>query len=439
MSAKASSETPNPRAIALEALLRVLRDHQSLDRVLQVSEPALTDERDRGLCRALAYGVLRHHRRLAALRDHLMRSPLRQRDLDIALLIELGLFQLLEMEVPAHAAVSETVALTRRRDKRWARGLVNAVLRRFQRESATCLAAVDGHPAVTHSLPDWLATTIRQDWPDHWPDLAGQLNERGPMTLRVNPRQTRPAAMAKALQDEGIDARTLPDWPQALVLDRPVAVSRLPGFEAGQVTVQDGAAQLAAPLLAARDGDRVLDACAAPGGKTTHILELADVSLLALDSDAERLESVRQALARLSLTADLRAADAGAVNDWWDGKPFHRILLDAPCSGTGVIRRHPDIKWLRRRDDIPRLQARQTRLLERLWPLLAPGGRLVYATCSILQAENEAVLAAFMSAHPEATAVPPALPVGRSVGYGHQILTGESTVDGFYYACLEKR
>ncbi|MEX0449158.1 16S rRNA (cytosine(967)-C(5))-methyltransferase RsmB [Spiribacter sp. 221] len=436
MSAKSSF---NPRDSALDVLLAVLGGGRSLDAALAEHVPSDADSRDAGFCRAIAYGVLRNHRRLAAIRDRLLHKSLRSRDQDMALLVEIGLQQLLAMETPAHAAVSETVAVARHRGKQWAARLINALLRRFQREREDCLALVDTAPAVRASVPDWLLARLQHDWPDDWRSLLEAQNTRAPMTLRVNRRRQSVAGYQQRLVEAGLPARTLDGFPDALVLEHPVAVGRLPGFDQGDCSVQDGAAQLAVALLSPGPGHRVLDACAAPGGKAAHALERSDAALLALDDDEVRLERVAGTLGRLGLQAECRVADAAATDDWWDGRPFERILLDAPCSGTGVIRRHPDIKWLRRADDPPRLQAAQRRLLDSLWPLLAPGGRLVYCTCSILQAENEAVIAAFMQARPDAQAVPPALPVGRRVGYGQQILTGEAGVDGFYYACLEKR
>ena len=438
MSAKSSTSGVNPRLIALRVLLAVLEEQRSLDAAIEHHEIVLPAGRERALCRALAYGVLRHHRRLGALRDRLLRAPLRARDRDVALIVELGLLQLMELDVPAHAAVSETVGLAAARGKPWAGRLVNALLRRFQRERDQCLAAVDADPAVRHSVPPWLAERLRADWPQDWTALLARQNQRAPMTLRVNRRRTSAERLGRQLAVAGTPASELPGCPDALVLETPLAVDALPGFAAGEVSVQDAAAQFAAPLLAPRAGDRVLDACAAPGGKAAHILESCDVSLLALDRDADRLAAVDESLQRLGLQASTKVADAGDTAAWWDGQPFDRILLDAPCSGTGVIRRHPDIKWLRRPADIEALQAAQRRLLRALWPLLAGGGRLVYATCSILHAENEAVMAEFIAAQADAVARPPALPVGRSVGYGHQILTGEAGADGFYYACLEK-
>lgn len=428
----------NARAAALDILLGVLRDGRSADAGLAQVSTMLADARDVSFCRALVYGVLREHRRLAALRDQLLRSPLKTRDQDVAIAIELGLLQLMALDVKPHAAVSETVALARRRGKVWAAKLINAVLRRFQREQQALLAAVDTDPGVRWSAPDWLVAQLKQDWPEEWQALLAAQNARAAMTLRVNQRLTSVVDYQAELAAVGIEAKPLPGFADALVLAEPVAVDALPGFWQGRCSVQDGAAQLAAGLLAPKAGARVLDACAAPGGKSAHLLECSEIALLALDSDAGRLEKVTETLSRLQLSAHTQVADAGSPDDWWDGRQFDAILLDAPCSGTGVIRRHPDIKWLRRADDLARLEAGQKRLLSALWPLLAPGGRLLYATCSVLQRENEGMIVQFMAVHDDARAVPLTLPVGREVGYGRQILTGEAGVDGFYYACLEK-
>lgn len=429
----------DPRAAAVRVLLAVLDRGRSLDRALSEYGPSPADDRDIAFCRALAYGVLRHHRRLGAIRDHFLRSPLRDRDEDVALLLELGLHQLLSMDTPAHAAVSATVAVARQRGKPWAAKLINAVLRRFQRERAACLATIDAEPAVAASLPDWLWARLRDDWPDDWPSLMAAQNAQAPMTLRINRRKTSPTAYRERLAAAGLGAQLLPGFDDALVLERPVGVGALPGFAAGDCSVQDAVAQLAAPLLAPGDGGRVLDACAAPGGKTAHLLERTAARVLALDTDAERLARVRETLARLGLEATCQTGDATRPAVWWDGGAFDRILIDAPCSGTGVIRRHPDIKWLRRSADIQRLAATQRRIVEALWPRLAHGGRLVYCTCSILHEENEGVIGGFVNDRDDVRVIPPALPVGRPVGCGHQVLTGEANVDGFYYACLEKR
>ena len=435
------SATPStdPRAAAVDVLLAVLNRGRSLDHALAEHGPRGEDPRENALCRAIAYGVLRHHRRLGAVRDQLLRSPLKSRDRDMALLLETGLFQLTGMDVPAHAAVSETVAVARRRGKPWAAKLINAVLRRFQRDQSACLQAVDADPACRESVPDWLLARLQRDWPDDWPALLAAQNTRAPMTLRVNRRRCSRDAYRDRLAAAGIDARALVVAEDALVLEAPVAVDALPGFAAGDCSVQDGVAQWAARLLGAAEGDRVLDACAAPGGKAAHVLERTPARLLAVDIDAERLQRVEATLARLGLSAAVRAADAADPGQWSADERFDRILIDAPCSGTGVIRRHPDIKWLRREADIEALAARQRALLQTLWPHLAAGGRLVYCTCSVLRAENESVIEAFVGDQDDVTVVPPALPIGRSVGHGHQVLTGKAGVDGFYYACLDKR
>lgn len=427
-----------PRLAALRAVLAVTTDGRSLGSALPEAVAGVADERDRALAQALAYGVLRHRRRLAALRTGLLQRPLRARDADVAGIIDLGLYQLTDTDIPPHAAVAETVGLCQRLRKAWAVKLVNAVLRRFQRESAERLAAADATPAVRESCPDWLADALHVAWPEDWERLLAAQNARAPLTLRVNARRTTREAAAAALGAAGVAARPVAGVDTALTLAEAVPVSRLPGFAEGHLSVQDAAAQLAAPLLAPGPGDRVLDACAAPGGKTAHLLEAADVDVVALDREPGRLPRLEENLQRLGLGAAVVAGDAGSPQAWWDGRAFQRILLDAPCSGTGVIRRHPDIKWLRRAGDIPRLQREQGRLLQALWPLLAPGGRLVYATCSILPAENEAVVAAFVAGRDDVAREAATLPVGRPVGYGHQILTGEADMDGFYYACLRK-
>ncbi|MBS3785996.1 MAG: 16S rRNA (cytosine(967)-C(5))-methyltransferase RsmB [Gammaproteobacteria bacterium] len=431
------SNLVDPRQEALRAVVGVIKNGRSLDVLLGAADARLTDERDRRFCRALAFGVLRHHRWLQAQAGALLERPLRNRDQDISLLIELGIYQLAYLSMPPHAAVGETVAVTRHLGKRWAARVVNATLRRFQREGAVSELGAES-PAIEYSLPDWLYAQIQSDWPDDWAAVLAAQNARAPMLLRVNAKRSTPEALQVRLADGDITAEQVADLPAALALKTPVAPANLPGFVEGHFSVQDGAAQLATPLLALEPGQRVLDACAAPGGKAAHCLELADVDLVALDSDSSRLARVDETLTRLGLSAQLISADAGAPKAWWDGKSFDRILLDAPCSGTGVIRRHPDIKWLRRPTDPEQLAAGQRHLLDQLWPLLASGGRLIYGTCSILKQENEAVIADFVQHHDDVAIEPLALPFGRALRFGWQILPGEGNCDGFYYACLCK-
>ena len=318
-----------------------------------------------------------------------------------------------------------------------AAGLVNAVLRNRQRRRAALDAALAAEPVAVHAHPAWLLERLQADWPADWPAIVEASNQQAPMMLRVNlARESRDEALAR-LATAGIAAAAHAQVASAVVLEHPAEVSALPGFADGRLSVQDGAGQLAAPLLAPEPGDRVLDACCAPGGKTGHLLETAlGLELLALDIDATRLVRVRENLDRLGYDAELLAADAGAPADWWDGRPFERILLDAPCSATGVIRRHPDIKALRQPADIDALAARQRALLDALWPLLAPGGILLYATCSLLRAENETVIAAFLAAHPDAAELVIDADWGLALRHGRQILPGSAGLDGFYYARL---
>jgi 16S rRNA (cytosine967-C5)-methyltransferase len=324
------------------------------------------------------------------------------------------------------------------------RGLVNALLRRFQRERDSLLTAVQQDPEAATAHPRWLLDRLSADWPDDYGAIVEADNQRAPMWVRVNLQRTDPDRWSARLPD-GVTADALPGVPSALRLSRPLPVHELPGFLDGEVSVQDGAAQLAARLLVAEPGMRILDACAAPGGKSGHILETVggDAALLALDVDAERLESVRTTLSRLGYAAELRSGDAASPDDWWDGRPYQRILLDAPCTATGVIRRHPDIKLLRRPGDVEALAGRQRRLLDALWRLLEPGGRLVYATCSVLRDENARNVAAFLADHPEAV-VAKLLPddnirdLMEAEGAGYQVFPGRFALDGFFYACIEK-
>ncbi|HZX24760.1 MAG TPA: 16S rRNA (cytosine(967)-C(5))-methyltransferase RsmB [Woeseiaceae bacterium] len=437
----------SPRAAAARALAAVADRGRSLDDAL-AAETAACRDGDRALAAEMAYGAVRWHYTLRALTGRLLERPLPKREGPVAALIEVGLYQLWRMRVPDHAAVGETVAACRELGRPRMRGLVNAVLRRFQRERDSLLEAVlanpQADPEAVWSHPRWLLDALAADWPDEWEAIAAANNERAPMWVRVNLHRTDAASWRQRLPD-GVEAASLPGVPSALRLSRPLPVEELPGFAAGEVSVQDGAAQLAAPLLGAAPGMRVLDACAAPGGKTLHILEsvAGDASVTALDADAGRLERVREALARGGYSAGLLCGDAAEPAAWWDGERYDRILVDAPCSATGVIRRHPDIRMLRRPADVGRLAARQLAMLRALWPLLAPGGRLVYATCSVLRAENTGVVAAFAAAEPEAGVGKP-LPddnirdLMQADEAGFQLFPGRNGLDGFFYCCIEK-
>ena len=428
----------NVRAVAARLLGQVLGQGQSLALVLP---PALeqVDPLDRGLLQELGYGVCRWQPMLQALLDRLLERPLDPREPAVRALLLTGLYQLHYLRIPEHAAVAETVTAARQLRKPWAAGLVNAVLRSFLRRRAELLAALETDREALTAHPRWLLDALERDWPEDWAAIIAANNARPPFTLRVNARRVSREACRSRLAEAGWTAEP-GAAPTALALAEPVEPTLLPGFVEGWISVQDAAAQWAAPLLDLRPGLRVLDACAAPGGKTGHLLEVApDLDLTALDRDAARLGRVRENLARLRSSARLVVGDAERPAEWWDGIPYDRILVDAPCSATGVIRRHPDIKLLRRERDIAALAESQRAMLNSLWPLLRPDGRLLYATCSVLRQENEEVVAAFLATHPDAWEPPLVAGWGRARSRGRQILPGEAGMDGFYYAALIKR
>lgn len=431
---------PNARALAALAVAEVVGQGRSLSAVL----PALLDQapaRDRALVQELAFGALRWYPRLEIMLASLLQKPLKEKERELRALLLVGLYQLGWLSLAPHGVVHDSVEAARQLGKDWAGKLVNAVLRNFQRQREAIEARADASETGRHAHPDWLLREWRRDWPEHWQDIAAAGNRRPPMSLRVNARRQSRADYLERLAALDPGAEPIADTEQGIRLSTPLAVEALPGFADGLVSVQDGAAQLAVQLLEVQPGMRVLDACAAPGGKTGHILERSPelAELVALDQDAERLRRVQENLDRLGLRAELVAADAAAVEHWWDGRPFERILLDAPCSASGVIRRHPDIKILRRADDVAGLVAQQRRLLEALWPLLVPGGMLEYCTCSVLRAENTEQLQAFLQDHPEAREQPIRADWGHACAVGRQRLPGEQDMDGFYYACIQKQ
>ncbi|WP_299261099.1 16S rRNA (cytosine(967)-C(5))-methyltransferase RsmB [uncultured Kushneria sp.] len=427
------------RAHAAQALAPVLNQRGALTSDV----PEGVAPRDQGLYRALCFGVCRALPQLEAIAEKLLKSPFKQRDQDVHALLLIGLYQLYHMRIPTHAAVGETAGGARELNKEWATRVINGCLRRADRERDALLSAVAETPAAAHWHPQWLLTRLEQAWPDQWQDITAANNVPGPMTLRVNQRHQSRAAWLERLEGAGLAARPCPFSDDGLMLETPCDVEQLPGFQDGDVSVQDEAAQLAAHLLldgleARTTPLRLLDACSAPGGKSAHLLECApDNILTALDSDATRLERVRETLTRLKLSGTLVSADA-TMDDWWDGTPFDGILLDAPCSGTGVIRRHPDIKALRREEDIAELVALQGDLLDAQWQRLAPGGRLLYATCSVLPEENAEQIAAFLARTGDARALPITADWGQPGGEGRQLMPTPDGHDGFFYALLEK-
>jgi len=440
-SANASYPGEGPRERALSALTAVLGRGRSLDVALDQSLEGLASDRDRGLVRELCYGTARWYPRLERCLERLLAKPLKAREIEVRTVLLLGLYQLMYTRIPEHAAVGESVALVRAAGKPWAAGLVNAVLRSFQRERSTLMGALDESVEGRYAHPAWLADATRAAWPDDWQAVLDAGNQRPPQALRVNARRNSRDAYLHALAEKDIAAQAIAHTTHGIRLEQARDVHAIPGFDDGRVSVQDGAAQLAADLLDARTGMRVLDACAAPGGKSTHILERTpDIAeLVCLDRDPHRLARVRENLERLDLRATLVSDDASDPDRWWDGRPFDRVLVDAPCSGTGVVRRHPDIKLNRRREDIESLAEAQRALLAGLWGVLAPRGRLLYATCSYLPRENDHVLAEFLANHPNASGRPVKTACGRATRHGRQILPGEDAMDGFYYALLGHR
>ena len=429
----------NPRLAAARALTAVLSGKASLNSSLPAQLDKV-DERDRGLTQDLAFGTARWQPRLDLLAAQLLQKPFKAADADVQALLLVGLYQLFYTRIPAHAAIGETVGCADKLKKPWAKGLLNAVLRRAQREGEGLLAGMERDPVVRTAHPRWLQKALKAFWPEQWEAICAANNAHPPMILRVNRRHHSRDAYLALLAEAGIGASACQYSRDGIVLAEACDVRGLPGFAEGWVSVQDEAAQLSADLLELAPGQRVLDACCAPGGKTCHLLEAEAglAQMVAIDLEAKRLTRVRENLDRLQLDAELIACDARDTASWWDGKPFQRILLDAPCSATGVIRRHPDIKLTRQADDIPALATLQGELLDALWPTLEVGGMLLYATCSSLPTENTEVVGAFLARTPGARELDLATEAGLRQPHGRQLLAQEGGHDGFYYAKLIK-
>ncbi len=428
-----------PRLSTVKTLAKVF--DQGLNLSDADSTAGLPDERDRSLSRHLAYGVCRWLGSLEWLSDRLLRKPLKKRDRDIHRLILMGLFQLMQDGTAPYAAINETAECARLLGKPWAVAVINAVLRRFQRERQQLLERLESR-VERYAHPDWLLQLLQEDWPDDWPAMVQANNLAAPLWLRINRSKPEQSKLRKQLSNN-FTVVDHPSAPDAIKLNPAAPVSGIPGFSEGQVSVQDPAAQLATDLLELDDHMRVLDACAAPGGKTCHILERCPtVDVTAGEINRSRLTQVQDNLDRLGLAQraglELLCANAADPSSWWNGVLYQRILLDAPCTATGVIRRHPEIKWLRTAEQVRKAVQTQKRLLKQLWPLLEPGGILVYATCSVLADENQRQISRFMVGHADAEALPPAVAWGRKLDFGRQILPGEEEMDGFYYARMRK-
>jgi len=422
-------------------VLAALFNHRhNLTTLLEKRLGSLADPRDKAFAQELCYGVMRWFPRLDYLLTRLLRKPIKSRDNDIKALILSGLYQFEFTRVPPHAVVSASVESCVELGKPWAKALVNALLRNYMRNSKHLLSSITDNTEALYAHPAWLLEHLQKDYPDHWEAIATANNQRPPMFLRVNLQRTTVEDYLKKLGEAGIKARAVGNNPQAIQLVEPVDITALPHFENGAVSVQDLGAQWVTEVMDLRRGHRLLDACAAPGGKLAQLLEqgLPLEQATAIEIDAQRCKRLRETLQRLGLSALVKQADICRHEDWWEGKPFDRILADVPCSGTGVIRRHPDIKYLKRPADIAISAAQQREILETLWQTLDSGGKLIYVTCSVLSIENDAQISAFTASHQDATLVPVGGEWGNITSHGRQILPGDEDMDGFYYACIQK-
>lgn len=428
------SDARQAAALALAAVI----SGKSLNQCLPPLE-AQVPIQDRAFLRDLVLGSCRHYQRLNALAKILLVRPFADSEQDLHALLIIGLYQLSIQKKAPHAAVHATVEACDFLNKSYAKGVINACLRRYGREYDDLLPALDENPVTATSHPKWLVKMLTKAWPDSWQDILEQNNQQAPLCLRVNVRHKSREEYLELLAQEGIYATVASHSPAGVYLTQSCDITQLPGFTDGWFSVQDEAAQLAAALLAPQDHENILDACAAPGGKTCHLLELADAEVTALDIEEKRLVRVQENLDRLKLDAKIVCADMADTDSWWQGYLYDAILLDAPCSATGVIRRHPDIKLLRRREDIEQLAQLQAQLLETAWSLLKPGGRLLYATCSVLPQENSQQISRFCQLHPDAKLATLDVDWGISCDSGRQLFPQQNGHDGFYYALLHKQ
>lgn len=427
----------NLRAQAARCLAPVIRRQGSMSELFDSAIEKVI-ERDRALFHELCYGTLRHYFSLQAIAGLLLDKKPRGKDSDVWALVLIGLHQILHMRIPDHAAISESVAAAKALKKPWAKGLLNASLRRFLREKDSLINTLESNEEHQYAHPQWLIDQIKKAWPEHYAEILKANNEVAPVCLRVNTCEISRQDFLEALRAQGRSAIELNNR-QGLRLEQSHNIQTLPGYESGWFAVQDEAAQFCADLLQAQNGEYVLDACAAPGGKSAHLLESADIELCCVELEPKRMQRVEENLKRLKHSAKLIVADASEPEKWWDGRQFDRILLDAPCSATGVIRRHPDIKLLRREADIVELVQLQQQILSALWPCLKPGGHLLYATCSVLAQENDEQIRHFLARNADAKACQlAAFDQGVQTHFGHQLLPTIGGCDGFYFSLLSK-
>lgn len=436
MTKPAAIKLKNTRAQAARLIAQLMANQSSLANLIPKYLPTI-NEQDTGLFKELCFGSMRYFPRLAGIANQLIKKPLKEKDHDIYALLILGLYQLSYTRVPDHAALAATVDASVELRKHWAKSFINGVLRQYQRHADSLTDNLSEAERFSH--PDWFLGMVKKRWPDHIDQIVVANNTQPPMTLRVNRLKTSRDNYLSLLAQQGIDAKACQFSADGINLGHAKAVEQLPEFSQGWASVQDESAQLAAGLMVIEDGDRVLDACCAPGGKTCHLLEQGTTAEVhGLELVEGKLERVEQNLQRLGLDATLFAGDAAEPEHWFDGQQYDKILLDAPCSATGVIRRNPDVKLMRQPEDIHVLAELQLRILTALWPLLKPGGRLVYATCSIMPQENSLLVKRFVEQTNDCQHLPIAAGWGIEQPFGRQILTGLQDGDGFFYACIEK-
>jgi 16S rRNA (cytosine967-C5)-methyltransferase len=423
------------RLALIDILAEVLEHKRSLTLVLPNYLKEFTDTRDQALIQFCAYGICREFFQLDFFIKKLSSKPIKDKKIYYLLLI--GLYQLSASRIPNFAVVNTLVDTAKKIKLLSTTGFINAILREFARQQIDLNMELEKNPITQYSHPTWLMDLLKSAWPDQWRNICISNNEQPPMWLRINQQKVDPKVYIDLLEQNNIAVKTHDGV--TCCLQEPIDVMNLPNFNEGWVSVQDASAQYAAELLDLQPGQVVLDACAAPGGKTGHILEKQPLlaKLIALDKDATRAIKIKENLQRLKLSAEVIVGDAEKPATWWNNELFDRILIDAPCSATGVIRRHPDIKLLRQAEDIPALAQQQLALLNALWPLLKPNGKLVYATCSVLPQENEQVIAAFCQQH-KAKCLPIHLPFGVNTAHGHQLFPGDHHMDGFFYTTLFK-
>lgn len=447
MKKRTEQSTISGRLQALWWLTSVIKDGRSVNDLLATSQQKSVVSSETAFSKQLLFGSLRYYHQLKAILDQLIEKPLKQKDSDIYSILLLGLYQLRYLSVPDHAALSESVELTRKIKKSWAKGLVNAVLRNYQRQVSAIEAKLAKAKTYQFSHPNWIINQLETDWGDQYQAILSANNQRAPMTIRVNSLEISLSDYLEQLEKANLSARPHPIAGDALVLESPCDVFKLPGFDKGLVTVQDAAAQLVVDLLDLKPDMKVLDGCAAPGGKTTHILQRQpEINLISVEMSESRMQRITQTLERLNLSNGsnykLKCADILDLDSWWDGKLFDRILIDVPCSASGVIRRNPDIKLHRKKQDLANIVQLQAKILAQAWSLLTPGGLLVYATCSIFKDENEHQIEQFLTNN-EAEVIRLSTDKDKQLAnhakIGHQILPGEIQMDGFYLCGLLKQ